>query len=252
MGRSQADVAATAVVAALACGAAAIGAPTAALVVLGITLFAAPGYVLSQILLGARVAGLERVVVAAGLALAVPILGGPVLYLAGVPLHRNAWLGLLAGVTLVSDVVLLVRRWAGRAPLFTWRPEWRLPRGHTAIFAAAIVIAAGAVGLARIGVAAQPQPGFTQLWLSPQAQDRHTASLGVTNDQGSVTSYRLVLLRGGQVGASWNLTLANGRTWQRVVPLTGNYIFTANLYRLPDLTHPYRYVATGPVQAAGS
>jgi hypothetical protein len=252
MDRSQADVAATAVVAAAACAATAAGAPTAVLAVFGIAVFAAPGYLLSQILLGSRTAGLERVVVAAGLALAVPILGGPVLYLAGVPLHRGAWLGLLAGVTLASDVVLFARRRAGRAPLFTWRPHWRLPRGHTAAFAAAILVAAGAVAVARIGAAIQPQPGFTQLWLSPQASKQHAESLGVTNNQGTRTSYRLVLLRGGHVSATWNLTLADGQTWQRTVPFTGTDTLTANLYRLPDLAHPYRYVATGPVKAARS
>jgi hypothetical protein len=253
MGRSQADVVATAVVAVLACGAAAIGAPAAVQAPLGILLFAACGYLLSELLLGGRIAGLERVAVATGLALAVPILGGPLLYAAGVLLHQAAWLGLLAGVALASDLVLFARRRAGRAELFSWRPEWRRPpRRQTAIFAAAIVVAACGVGLARVGVSIQPQTGFTQLWLSPQAQNARAASLGVTNNQGSVTSYRLVLLSNGHVSATWNLTLDSGRTWQRAVPLTGNSTLTVNLYRLPDLTHPYRYVATGPVRAAGS
>ena len=110
MARSQADVAVTAAVAVLACGAAASGAPTAVMIVLGIALFAAPGYLLSQLLLSSRVAGLERVAVATGLALCVPILGGVLLNAAGVPLHRPAWLGLLAGLTLVCDVALFLRR----------------------------------------------------------------------------------------------------------------------------------------------
>ena len=94
MGRSQADVAATALVAVLACGAAASGAPPAAMIVLGIMLLAAPGYLLGQLLVGSRIAGLERVVVMTGLALAVPVLGGLLLYAARVPLHRPGWLGL--------------------------------------------------------------------------------------------------------------------------------------------------------------
>jgi hypothetical protein len=252
MGRSQADVAATAVVAVLACGAAASGAPTAVQAPLGILLFAASGYLLSQILLGPRIAGLERVAVATGLALAVPILGGPLLYAAGVLLHQAAWLGLLAGVTLASDLVLLVRRRIGRSEPFSWQPEWRLPGRQVAIFAAAIAVAAGGVALARIGVSIQPQPGFTQLWLAPQVKNAHAANLGVTNNQGSATSYRLVLVSNGHVSATWNLTLGTGRTWQRAVPLTSGSTLTANLYRLPDLSHPYRYVATGPVRAAGS
>ena len=122
-----------------------------------------------------------------------------------------------------------------------------------AVFAAAVLVAAGAVGLAAVGAARQPQPGFTQLWLSPQRPGARTLSLGVTNDQGRTTSYRLVLQRDGQVIDTWNLTLGDGRTWQRQVPFTGKQALTAGLYRLPDLTHPYRYVSVGPSSgAAGS
>ena len=275
MGRSQADVAATALVAVLACAAAASGAPPAAMIVLGIMLMAAPGYLLGQLLVGSRIAGLERVAVMAGLALAVPVLGGLLLYAAGVPLHRPGWLGLLAGVTLAADTALFARRRAaaaGRAgrpaaqvptvppglaapggPGSARAPAWHASRWHVAVFAVAVLVAAGAVGLAVVGVARQPQPGFTQLWLSPQRQDAHTLSLGVTNDQGRTTSYRLVLRRDGRVTGTWNLTLGEGRTWRRSVPFTGKQTLAARLYRLPDLTHPYRYVSADPRSgAAGS
>jgi hypothetical protein len=252
MGRKQEDVTATALVAGLACGAAAGGAPAAVMTVLGIALFIAPGYLLGQLLVGSRVTGLERAAVITGLALAIPVFGGLLLYAAGVPLHRPAWLGLLAGVTLAGDVALFLRRRAGRAAPFSWQPTWHLPRWRVAAFAAAVLIAAGGVGLAWIGAVMQPQPCFTQLWLSPQRQHEHVLSLGVSNDQGRTTRYRLVLLRNGQVSATWNLTLAAGQTWQRSVPRTGATIVAARLYRLPDLTHPYRYVFTGSNTAAGS
>ena len=278
MGRSQADVAATALVAVLACGAAASGAPPAAMIVLGIMLMAAPGYLLGQLLVGSRVAGLERVAVMTGLALAVPVLGGLLLYAAGVPLHRPGWLGLLAGVTLAADTALFARRRAaaaGRAGRPATqvqtvppglaapggpreapdapRPAEHASRGHVAVFAVAVLVAAGAVGLAVVGVARQPQPGFTQLWLSPQRPGAHTLSLGVTNDQGRTTSYRLVLRRDGRVTGTWNLTLGEGRTWRRQVPVTGKQTMAAALYRLPDLTHPCRHVSVGPGSgAAGS
>jgi hypothetical protein len=264
MGRSQADVAATALVAVLACVAAAVGAPAAAMTVLGIALFAAPGYLLGQLLLGSLTAGLERVAVMTGLALAVPILGGLLLYAAGVPLHRPGWLGLLAGVTLAADTALFARRraaGAGRATRVQTLPSGpaaprrpgpgrRASRWHVAAFAAAVLIAAAAVGLATVGAARQPQPGFTQLWLSPQHQSAHTLSLGVTNDQGRTMSYRLVLQRGGRVIGTWNLTLGEGGTWQRPVPFTGNQTLAAGLYRLPDLAHPYRHVSVGPGSGA--
>ncbi|HEX8008676.1 MAG TPA: DUF1616 domain-containing protein [Trebonia sp.] len=239
----------------LACGAAAAGAPVAAMTVLGLALFAAPGYLLGQLLLDSRTTGLERVAFSAGLALAVPVLGGLVLYTAGVPLHRPGWLGLLAGVTLACDVALLLRRRvpaSGRAAPLTWRPSWRVPPWHVAAFAAAVVIAASGVGLARIGVTRQPQPGFTQLWLSPRHQNGHMLSLGVKNDQGITTRYRLVVLRNGHVITARNINLADGQTWQQSVPFTGNGTLTADLYRLADLVHPYRHVSTGRTKAARS
>jgi hypothetical protein len=50
---------------------------------------------------------------------------------------------------------------------------------------------------------------------------------------------------------TWNLTLGDGRTWQRQVPYTGKQVVAAGLYRQPDLTHPYRYVSVGPGGGAG-
>ena len=44
----------------MACVCAAIGAPTAVMAVLGIALFVSPGYLLSQLLTGSRIGGLER------------------------------------------------------------------------------------------------------------------------------------------------------------------------------------------------
>jgi hypothetical protein len=250
--RRQADVWVIAVVAVLGWYVAVRGAPAAAMIVIGIALLAAPGYLLAELLLASRITGLERVVVATGLALAVPVLGGLVLAAAKLPLHRAAWLGLLIVVTLVCDVALLVRRGAGRAAPFAWPTGWRLAPWHTAAFCAAVLIAAGGLGLARYGAKIQPEPGFTQLWLSPRSETAPTASLGVTNDEGHTTSYRLVLLRNGHQNATWNLTLAEGKTWQQAVPFSDKYTLAAELYRLPDLTHRYRYVAVAGLGASGS
>ena len=123
-----------------------------------------------------------------------------------------------------------------------------------AVFAVAVLVAAGAVGLAVVGAARQPQPGFTQLWLSPQRPGAHTLSLGVTNDQGRTTSYRLVLRRAGRVIDTWNVTLG-GRPYLAAVGAVHRQAdaWRPTLYRLPDLTHPYRYVSVGPSSgAAGS
>ncbi len=122
MSRRNEDLWVTFTVAVLACAAAALRAPVAVTVVLGLVLFAAPGYLLGQLLAGSGRPALERLAVSAGLALCVPVIGGLLLYLARLPLNRSSWLGLLAGVTLVADVLLFVRRAPGPRLLPGARP----------------------------------------------------------------------------------------------------------------------------------
>ncbi len=240
----QEDLAITAAVAVLACIAAALGAPVAVTAVLGIALLAAPGYLLGQLLFGSGLPGLERVAVVTGLALCVPILGGLLLYACGVPLHRAAWLGLLAGATLVGDLGLLWRRRGGKAAPFDWhRKGWHLPTPQVVAFGAAGAIALCALVLACVGAAIQYYPGFTQLWLAHPNANAGTADLGVGNYEGKTTRYLLILKRGNVTAATWNLTLANGQTWQRSPAFSVG--ITADLYRLPDTSQVYRSVEIG-------
>jgi hypothetical protein len=245
MRSSQADVVVTAAVAVLAIDTAVAPSPVWATAVVGFALFVSCGYLLGQVLFGTRISGLERVVVCGGLALAVPVLGGLALYFSGILLNRESWLVLMVGITLVCDLVLYVRRRAGLAePYEMPHVTWRGSRWHVVAFGVAVLLVAGALAVAEEGVAHQSKPRFTQLWLSPERDNSAVGSLGVTNDQGAATQYRLVLLRRGKVSDTWNFTLADGQTWTRSVQLTSKYTITANLYRMPDLTQPYRYVNT--------
>ena len=114
-------------------------------------------------------------------------------------------------------------------------------------FGLAVVVAAGGVGLARVGAAVQHYPGFTQLWLVRPDASARTVQLGVRNDQGATTRYYLVLLENGHRVGHWNLTLRNGQEWRRSPALTADNI-AAHLYRRPDFSHPYREVGLGNVR----
>ena len=245
--RNHSDIAVAEVIALLGCVAFFVHLPAPLMIVLGLGLFAAPGYVWSEVFLGPRVQGLERVAVATGVALLVPVFGGLVLYAAGIPLHRTAWIGLLSVVTLAgAGVVLITRRRAGElgeSRSRTVRPHWS--PWPAAAFGAAVVIAAAAVGLAVASAEAQKYPGYTELWMTPLRTDQDVATLGVTNEQGGATRYRLVLRRKGRVSATWNLSLANGQTWQRTISFTDTYLIGADLYRLPDTSQPFREVDNG-------
>jgi hypothetical protein len=213
------------------------------MIVLGIVLFAAPGYLLGQLLLSPDSTGLERVSVSTGFTLLVPILGGLLLYVAGVPLHRTAWLGLLAGVTLVSDVALFLRRRRGwPVPFGQPQPGWRLAPRHVVAFGIAVVIAVSAVALAGAGVAMQHYRGYTQLWLVRPSENSPVMNLGVGNHEGRTVRYRVVLARNGHT-AVWNLVLTDGQTWHRSPRYPGLYTISVNLFQMPDVIHPYRHVA---------
>jgi hypothetical protein len=120
--RGKADLVIAAAVAGLACVLALTGAPAILTALTGMALLAAPGYLLSKLLLGPDAAAMDRVLTGAALALSVPVLGGLALHAAGVPLHKPAWLALLAGLT--RPPVLGCRGSAGCTP---GRPSsWRL------------------------------------------------------------------------------------------------------------------------------
>jgi hypothetical protein len=245
--RNYSDIAVVEAIAILGCVAFFTHLPEPVMIVLGLGLFAAPGYVWSEVFLSPRTQGLERVAVAAGLALIVPVFGGMGLYAAGISLNRIAWVGLLAVVTLVGAGLALITRRRQRDGLPSRRPgrRRRWSAWHAVAFGAAAAIVAGAVGLAVFSAETQKYAGYTQLWLAPLPAKASTASLGVDNEQGAPARYRLVVRRRGRVTATWNLALASGQTWQRTISYTTSYAIAARLYRLPDLRTPYRQVDNG-------
>lgn len=236
--------AAAAAAAILSCAAVVAGAPAVVMIAGGLVLLAGPGYVWARVLFGARLDRLPFVLVATGIALAVPVLGGVALDVVGIPLHRPAWAILLASLTLAGAIVMVARSSPGtpRPQAGQRRPVRNLLNWQVAAFAAAAVIAAGGVGLARTGAAIQPQPGFTQLWLVPPHVKDAAAVLHVSNHEGTAERYRLVVQRTGRVSASWSFTLPDGQTWRGSVRSAGARSITADLYRLPDRRHPYRHV----------
>jgi hypothetical protein len=250
MNGRHADLGIAAAAALLTCAAAALDAPVAVMAVLGAALFAAPGYLLSQLLLDADRAGLERLAVATGLALSVPVLGGLLLYAAGRPLNRTSWLLLLAGVTLAADLMVYLRR-RGRSGRFGQEGRGgRIPRRHVAAFAVAVVVAGGAVAVARQGAVTQHYPGYTQLWADRMPRNATTVRLGVGNHEGRTMRYLLVYFDGGHRAASWKIVLPDGHAWDRSQPSAGGRAIVVRLFRLPDTSRPYRYVTLAAARSS--
>jgi hypothetical protein len=245
-------------------------APTLISAILAFALLASLGYVWTEVILQGRASTLELVSVAVGLVLAVPVLGGIVLYEAHVSLDRVAWSYLLGGLTLVGDAVLVFRGPSNvRERDYRERPEPMYPRAnpqsaqrvtsqprrreksrpHVSPWQAsacvlAALIAGSAVWVARAGATSQQNPGFTELWLVNKSHSTSIDNLGVINHEGKTEEYQLVLLQKGKVSKKLEFTLAADQTWQQTVQIKA--ATRANLYLLPDLSRPYRYVDTGP------
>jgi hypothetical protein len=98
------------------------------------------------------------------------------------------------------------------------------------------------VALARQGTSVQSYPGFTQLWLVPDAHT-HGLSLGVANNEGVTTRYQLVVLHDGRPQPPRKVTLRNGQVWRLPLGFTSNV--TAHLYRRPNFSSIYRQVSIG-------
>jgi hypothetical protein len=100
-----------------------------------------------------------------------------------------------------------------------------------------------AVGLARQGAEAQYHPGYTQLWADRVPGNATTVRLGVGNHEGRTMRFLLVYVDNGHRAASWHLVLADGQAWQRSQRAAAGHAVLAELFRLPDTSRPYRYVA---------
>jgi hypothetical protein len=139
---------------------------------------------------------------------------------------------------------------------------------HAGVFGLAAVIGLGSVAFSVKNAEAQKFQGVTQLYMTglhpdaqsfvgnsvtaagnPQAIETTAtqAHLGVTNNQGVPEQYELKLLKKGKVAKTWNFTLDNNQTWQVTIAYTvdNNYKILADLYMLPDLKTPYRWVDNG-------
>jgi hypothetical protein len=253
MRRNNTDVVVAWVIAATGLAALAVRMPVPVTVLTGTAMFAAAGYVWSEMLLGPRAAALHRAVTSACLALMIPIFAGLILDAAGIPLRTSTWPIALAVAIVIGVVVLPVQRRAAAPPVITPPIQDARPAAqkcqvarHAVALGAAAVIAAVAVALSIYGASAQKVPDYTQLWMSPIASDPAAAAdIGVTNHGGAPARYRLVLTRRGRVSSSWNISLADGQTWERVIPFSQAYRIAAKLYRRPDLRHVYRTVDNG-------
>lgn len=189
----------------------------------------------------------ERILVTLVGSIVVAILLGFLLTRVGIRLTPLSWAVALMLVTLVAAAAAIARAgraWTIRLPDRIELPAVRsLPRLDLALVGLAVVVALSAAGIARLGATAQPQPGFSQLWLLPEAGN--AVRVGVRDEESGPASYHLVLRGTNGTITEWrDVRLAPGERWERsvAVPTAARAGLELLLYRSDSPGTVYRRV----------
>jgi hypothetical protein len=181
---------------------------------------ALPGYAISAALFPPRRLPLgDRLVQAFVFSIATSVIGCLLLQLV-LDLDREAWTALMLVTTLLAALIAALRRdrEKGRAPVRSSGWRRRPPIVAALLFAVAIVGTGAAVAIAVQGVEDQRvRQSFASLWAVPvQAGGSLDAALevGVWNSRGP-SRYSLVVLRGGEERARFQLRLGSRQRWSR-------------------------------------
>jgi Protein of unknown function (DUF1616) len=165
-----------------------------------------PGYALSAAMFPAALGRSERLVYSISLSVAAAALGGLVWQLA-FGLERFSWAAILTAVTLTSCAVALRRRVSIPPRRIPSSPRLTLPGAATVVgIVAAVALAVFAVGTATEGLQDQrAESNFTALWIVPaRAGGTMGAKVRVSNHQGAVHQYRLLVTGAGQTLREWD------------------------------------------------
>jgi hypothetical protein len=234
-------------VAAVVAGAVALTpAPVAVRVVSALPLvFVLPGFALASALFPPSMGWIERLLVSLGFSFAVCIIGGFVLNWT-VGITKVAWIVILVATTVAGAFFAHVRasRTGERASdlVGRLRPAG-IPVRAMVLALCSLVLAVGAVGLARSALPGKGIEGYTGLWLVP-AENAGALKIGVSSSELHTTTYRVELRAGGESLVTRSLTLKTGQEWDATVDVSSVPVsrrsFEALLYRSGESQTPYR------------
>ena len=202
---------------------------------------------------------LERLCWSLGLSMGLSVLGAFALNLAPSGITPVSWMLFLGGSTLFFAAIAGARRPAphrgyGMTGLVVatarltdrFRRRVRLRPGQRVLFGGAALLVVLAMGVARVSAEREPSPGFTQLYLVPQAFGPAAvatwAILGVHSYELDDQQFELVLHRDGVPVDRWSFRLTPDDVSDRRVDLPTGHVIEADLYRAGDQT-VYRHVS---------
>lgn len=171
----------------------------------------------------ARLGRLERVVVSAGVSLALTVLIGLLVASTDSGLTVLGWVGPLAAVTLLANVVGLLRLRSGEPAPKAARLDWHktLAVMVGALWVAGVMAAALSIAsesAPRAPNQAQQTVGELQMWISPVADSGGTAAIvGVSNPTSLEGAYHLRVMQGDVVLFDSPMVLAAEETTRVVI-----------------------------------
>ncbi len=232
--------------------------------------FFVPGYMLIEILAHKR--GLNtsyRITLSLGLSLALDILCGFLLNVLPIGLRSQSWVILLSCLMLVFALaVLYLRRYdipisedrnnaahgqqQGERRVPSYRspsPVFRVSIRGGVVFGLAAVLVVFSLLYAAHGVAEQPRPGFTQLWMLPPTQTKQhcIVHVGIQSFENASVSYHAQMTVNNTQTTSWSaLVLAPSQIWEKSVALSSppakSVLVEVRLYRDDKPATVYRKV----------
>ncbi len=211
--------------------------------------FIFPGYTLSEILFHKRSFNASyRLLISIGLSLTIAVLSGLILNLLPGGLQAISWALWLGLITVVFSLLAAYLRRG--VPMNRTSPiRFRFSVYPAIMFALATLVAIFAFLYSAFGVVKQPYPGFTQLWMIPEAQTGKSCavSLGVRSFETSPVTYRITMTAMRVEITSWSpVVLASQQAWTRLVtipPTTASNVYVeVQLYRFDKPGTLYREV----------
>lgn len=188
----------------------------------------------------------ERLLLSAGVSLAVSMLGGLLLTQLPWGLQTSTWVVLLVIVTVLATYIALRRgdlvRVYGAGPR---RPSARWY--ELTLFGLAALVLVAALTLACLPVPQTAEQGYTQLWLLPSDDVGSGAvRVGIGSMEAGATSYRLELRDNDKVVQKWSaIVLEPSDQWESTVllpaALPGGTTVEAILYRADTPDQVYRH-----------
>jgi uncharacterized membrane protein len=217
-----------------------------------IFLFVLPGYVfIAATFPGRNLGGAERFLYVIGSSLCIVILGILLINISPWPINKAAWIWLVAIVIWISSGLAVFRRHRAQAYIerrmvqqgvrlqFIW-PQ-------ILMLGIALLIATGAISLARYYALQPHTPGFTQLWILPVDQNsRDLLRVGFANYERMPERYTVRAIYDGTLIREWqDIALEYEETWEEQIELEPSRhanMLVIELYLQPNTSRPYRQV----------